>query len=95
MIWGVTWGMAGGILTESHRFAIIRPSDHPFCLLQWWQFPKEPLMSAIFKTRKIQRHLVIQPELPVSKRKRRWLLRRLSLILLMGFVLTWLLFQIG
>ena len=52
-------------------------------------------MSAIFKTRKIQRHLVIQPELPVSKRKRRWLLRRLSLILLMGFVLTWLLFQIG
>ena len=52
-------------------------------------------MSAIFKTRKIPRHLVIQSELPVSKRKRRWLLPRLLLILLMGFLLTWLLFQNG
>lgn len=52
-------------------------------------------MSAIFKTRKIPRHLVIQPELPVIKRKRRRFLPRLLVILIMGFVLTWLLFQIG
>lgn len=52
-------------------------------------------MSAIFKTRKIPRHLVIQPELSVLKIRRRPLLPRLLVILLMGFVLTWLLFQIG
>ena len=49
-------------------------------------------MSAIFKTRKIQRHLIIQPELPVIK-KRRLHLPRLLLIVVMGLVLTWMLMQ--
>lgn len=52
-------------------------------------------MSAIFKTRKVPRHLIIQPEIPIVRKKRRVHWPRLLVILVMGLVLTWLLFQIG
>ncbi len=52
-------------------------------------------MSAIFKTRKVPRHLVIQPELPIMRRKRRWHVPRLLLVLALLFVSTWAVFQLG
>lgn len=50
-------------------------------------------MSAIFKTRKVPRHLVIQPEVPVLRKKRRWRIPRLLLILTLLLVATWALVQ--
>jgi hypothetical protein len=52
-------------------------------------------MSAIFKTRKVPRHLIIQPELPVLRKKRRWHVPRLMLVLTLLFVSTWAVFQFG
>jgi hypothetical protein len=52
-------------------------------------------MSAIFKTRKVPRHLVIQPEVPVLRRKRRWHFSRLLLILTLLLVATWALVQLA
>lgn len=51
-------------------------------------------MSAIFKTRKIPRHLVIEPEVPVLRRKRRWHVPRLLLLLTLLLVSTWALVQL-
>ena len=45
-------------------------------------------MSAIFKTRKVPRHLVIEPEVPLLRKKRRWHLSRLLLILTLLLVGT-------
>jgi hypothetical protein len=50
-------------------------------------------MSAIFKNRKVPRHLVIEPEHGTIKRKRRLHLPRLLLILIMGIAVTWVLLQ--
>lgn len=50
-------------------------------------------MSAIFKTRKVPRHLVIEPEVPLLRKKRRWQLSRLLLILTLLLVGTWALIQ--
>ena len=52
-------------------------------------------MSAIFKTRKVPRHLIIEPEVPVLIRKRRWHVPRLMLVLSLLLVSTWALFQLG
>ena len=52
-------------------------------------------MSAIFKTRKVPRHLIIEPEVPLLRQKRRWHLPRLLLLLTLLFVSTWALFQLG
>jgi hypothetical protein len=52
-------------------------------------------MSAIFKNRKVPRHLVIQPEVPILRRKRRWHLPRLLLILALLLVASWALIQLG
>lgn len=52
-------------------------------------------MSAIFKTRKVPRHLVIDPEVPSIRRKRRWHIPRLLLVVTLLFVATWAVFQIG
>lgn len=51
-------------------------------------------MSAIFKTRKVPRHLIIEPEVPVLRKKRRWHLPRLLLVLSLLFLSTWALFQL-
>lgn len=50
-------------------------------------------MSAIFKTRKVPRHLIIQPEIPVVRKRRRHLPRVLLLVLLMALALTWVALQ--
>lgn len=52
-------------------------------------------MSAIFKTRKVQRHLVIDPEVPLLRKKRRWHVPRLLLVLALLLVATWALFQVA
>lgn len=52
-------------------------------------------MSAIFKTRKVPRHLVIDPEVPSLRRKRRWHIPRLLLLLALLLVATWAMFQLG
>ena len=52
-------------------------------------------MSAIFKTRKVPRHLVIQPDVPVLRKKRRWHIPRLVLLIALLFVSTWAVFQLG
>ena len=52
-------------------------------------------MSAIFKTRKVPRHLVIEPEVPLLRRKRRWHVPRLLLVATLLFVSTWAVFQVG
>lgn len=46
-------------------------------------------MSAIFKNRKVPRHLVIEPEVPSIRRKRRWHIPRLVLVVTLLFVATW------
>lgn len=51
-------------------------------------------MSAIFKNRKVPRHLVIQPEVPVLRR-RRWHVPRLLLVLALLLVASWALVQLG
>lgn len=52
-------------------------------------------MSAIFKTRKVPRHLIIDPEVPLLKRRRRWHIPRLMLLLALVLVSTWALLQLG
>lgn len=52
-------------------------------------------MSAIFKTRKVPRHLVIDPEVPSIRRKRRWNLPRVALVVVVLFAVTWAMFQYG
>jgi hypothetical protein len=52
-------------------------------------------MSAIFKTRKVPRHLVIDPEVPVLRKKRRWHIPRLLLVLALLLASTWALFQLA
>ena len=52
-------------------------------------------MSAIFKTRKVPRHLVIEPEVPVLRKKRRWHIPRLLLVLALLLASTWALFQLA
>ncbi len=52
-------------------------------------------MSAIFRTRKVPRHLVIHPEIPILRRKRRWHLPRLLLVLTLLLVATWAVFQLS
>jgi hypothetical protein len=52
-------------------------------------------MSAIFKTRKVPRHLIIEPEVPVLKRRRRWHVPRLMLVMTLLLVFTWALFQLS
>lgn len=52
-------------------------------------------MSAIFKTRKVPRHLVIDPEVPMLRRKRRWHIPRLLLVLTLLLVATWAAFQLA
>jgi hypothetical protein len=51
--------------------------------------PEEAFMSAIFKNRKVPRHLVIDPEVPSVRRKRRWNLPRVMLVVTLLFVATW------
>lgn len=51
-------------------------------------------MSAIFKTRKVPRHLIINPEVPVLRRKRRWRVPRLLLLLALLLVSTWAMVQL-
>ena len=52
-------------------------------------------MSAIFKTRKVPRHLVIEPDVPMLRKKRRWHIPRLLLVLALLLVGTWAMFQIA
>jgi len=52
-------------------------------------------MSAIFKTRKVPRHLVIDPEVPLLRKKRRWHIPRLLLLLALLLAATWALFQVA
>ncbi|HEY0960794.1 MAG TPA: hypothetical protein VGE69_00365 [Pseudomonadales bacterium] len=52
-------------------------------------------MSAIFKNRKVPRHLVIDPEVPSVRRKRRWHIPRLLLVVTLLLVGTWAMFQVG
>lgn len=52
-------------------------------------------MSAIFKTRKVPRHLVIEPDVPMLRKKRRWHIPRLMLLIALLFVSTWAVFQLG
>lgn len=46
-------------------------------------------MSAIFKNRKVPRHLVIDPDVPSIRRKRRCNLPRVFLVVTLLFVATW------
>jgi hypothetical protein len=50
-------------------------------------------MSAIFKSRKTPRHLVIEQEIPMRK-KRRLHLPRILLLVIMALMLTWVLLQL-